>query len=155
MRVLAIAFIMATAPLSAGPDPTGFNLWKSSQLHAFEQKLARELDAEQEASERLGSYGNHIMGIAHREGTGKAELHETQNDVFVVLSGEATLVVGGTLVEPKTTQLHEVEGKSISGGNKKRLAAGDVVHIPFKTPHQLIIDNGGQITYFVVKIDVP
>jgi mannose-6-phosphate isomerase-like protein (cupin superfamily) len=153
MRVLAVAFVMATATLSAGPDPAAFNLWRGSQLHVLEQKLSREVDAQKVASERLGSYGNHNLGIAHREGTGNAELHETQNDVFVVLSGEATLVVGGTLVEPKTTELHEVEGSSISGGDKKKLGAGDVVHIPFKTPHQLIVDSGKQITYFVVKID--
>ena len=97
MRVLAVAFVMATAALSAGPDPAAFNLWRSSQLHVLEQKLSREVDAQKVASERLGSYGNHNLGIAHREGTGNAELHETQNDVFVVLSGEATLVVGGTL----------------------------------------------------------
>src|ERR1700689_2246735 len=110
MRVLAIAFVMAAAALSAGPDPAGINVWKSSQLHALEPKLSREVDAEKAASETLGSYGNHNLGIAHREGTGNAEFHETQNDVFVVLSGEATLVVGGKLVEPKTTELHEVEG---------------------------------------------
>jgi mannose-6-phosphate isomerase-like protein (cupin superfamily) len=153
MRIFAIAFVMATAALSAGPDPAAFNVWRGSQLLALQQKLSREVDAQKVASERLGSYGNHNLGIAHREGTGNAELHETQNDVFVVLSGEATLVVGGALVEPKTTEPHEVEGTSISGGDKKRLGAGDVVHIPFKTPHQLIVDSGKQITYFVVKID--
>jgi mannose-6-phosphate isomerase-like protein (cupin superfamily) len=93
------------------------------------------------------------LGIARREGTGNAELHETQNDVFIVQSGEATLIEGGTLVEPRTTELHEVEGTSIADGNKRKLEAGDIVHIPFKTPHQLIVDSGKEITYFVVKID--
>jgi uncharacterized RmlC-like cupin family protein len=33
------------------------------------------------------------------------------------------------------------------------LAAGDVVHIPVKMPHQMLVAPGQQITYFVVKID--
>jgi uncharacterized RmlC-like cupin family protein len=121
----------------------------------LDRKLLRELDAQGAASEVLGSYGNHHVEIAHRSATGNAELHETQNDVFFILSGEATLLAGGSLVEPTTTEPHELEGKSIKGGNRTKLAAGDVVHIPFKVPHQLIVDSGKQITYFVVKINAP
>jgi mannose-6-phosphate isomerase-like protein (cupin superfamily) len=72
---------------------------------------------------------------------------------MVVESGEATLVVGGTVVNPKTTAPHEIRGPSIKGGEKKSLAAGDVVHIPVKVPHQMLVESGKQITYFVVKID--
>ncbi len=153
LRALVITFVMTTAAFSVESAPAGFNLWTSSELHSLESKLSREVDAQKVASERLGSYGNHTLGIAHREGTGNAELHETQNDIFIVQSGEATLVEGGAIVEPKTTGLHEVEGTSIRGGEKRKLAAGDIVHIPFKTPHQLIVESGKQITYFVVKID--
>jgi mannose-6-phosphate isomerase-like protein (cupin superfamily) len=124
-------------------------------LQTWDSKLVRELDSQGAASEVLATYSNHHVEIAHRSRTGNAELHETQNDVFFILSGEATLVAGGTLVEPKTTEAHEFEGKSIQGGTKTRLAAGDVVHIPFKVPHQLIVDSGKQITYFVVKINAP
>jgi mannose-6-phosphate isomerase-like protein (cupin superfamily) len=92
--------------------------------------------------------------MAYREATGSAELHETQNDVFFIVSGEATLVLGGSLVDPKTTEPHEIEGKSIAGGARTRLAAGDVVHIPFNVPHQMILEKGQKITYFVVKINV-
>ena len=153
LRPLVITFVVTTAALSLGSTPAGFNLWSSSELHALEKKLSGEVDAQKIASERLGSYGNHTLGLAHREGTGNAEMHETQNDVFFIQSGEATIIEGGTLVEPKTTEPHELEGTSITGGNKRRLVAGDVVHIPFKTPHQLIVESGKQITYFVVKID--
>ena len=91
--------------------------------------------------------------VAHREATGGAELHETQNDVFFILSGEATLIQGGALVNPKLTEPHEYEAKSIQGGTRTKLVTGDVVHIPFKVPHQLLLEKGNQITYFVVKIN--
>jgi mannose-6-phosphate isomerase-like protein (cupin superfamily) len=153
MRAFAIAILTAAAALPAGSGPAGFELWKNSDLQAFEQKLSPKINAQKVATQPLGSYGNHNFLIAHREGSGEAELHETQADVMVVESGEATLVVGGTVVDPKTTAPHEIRGPSIKGGEKKSLAAGDVVHIPGKVPHQMLVDSGRQITYFVVKID--
>jgi mannose-6-phosphate isomerase-like protein (cupin superfamily) len=153
MRAFAIAILTAAAALPAGSGPAGFELWKSGDLQAFEQKLSPKMNAQKVATQPLGSYGNHNFLMAHREGSGEAELHETQADVMVVESGEATLVVGGTVVDPKTTAPHEIRGPSIKGGEKKSLAAGDVVHIPVKVPHQMLVESGKQITYFVVKID--
>jgi len=153
MRAFAIAILTAAAALPAGSDPAGFELWKSGDLQAFAQKLSPKMNAQKVATQPLGSYGNHNFLMAHREGSGQAELHETQADVMVVESGEATLVVGGTVVDPKTTAPHEIRGPSIKGGEKKSLAAGDVVHIPVKVPHQMLVESGKQITYFVVKID--
>ena len=153
MRAFAIAILTAAAALPAGSNPAGFELWKSGDLQAFAQKLSPKMNAQKVATQPLGSYGNHNFLMAHREGSGQAELHETQADVMVVESGEATLVVGGTVVDPKTTAPHEIRGPSIKGGEKKSLAAGDVVHIPVKVPHQMLVESGKQITYFVVKID--
>ena len=149
---LFLVTIAATAVLSAA-DPAGFGQWKGSELKSFEKKLAPKIDAHKIASQPLGSYGNHTLSIIHREGSGEAELHETQADLFVVHSGEATLVVGGSLVDPKTTAPHEVRGPSIKDGERKRLGPGDVVHIPAKTPHQLMVDSGKQITYVIAKVN--
>jgi mannose-6-phosphate isomerase-like protein (cupin superfamily) len=148
----AIALVIAVAPLMLGAG-SGATVWKRAQLQSLESRLSRELDTQRAASEVLGSYGNHHVEIAHREGTGNAELHETQNDVFFILSGEATLIEGGTLVDPKPTEPNEIEAKAINGGVRTKLGPGDVVHIPFKVPHQLIVEPGKQLTYFVVKID--
>ena len=149
----AVALVMAAAPLTMGSPKADTAVWQRSDLQKIEGKLAHELDQEKSASETLGEYGNHHMEIAHREATGSAELHETQDDVFFILSGEATLILGGVLVDPKTTEPHEIEARSIKGGTKTKLIAGDVVHIPFKVPHQLVLESGKQITYFVVKIN--
>ena len=148
----AVALAMAAVPLTMGSPKADADVWQRAKLQKIEVKLTHELDAEKAASETLGEYGNHHVELAHREATGGAEMHETQNDVFFILSGEATLAQGGRLVDPKTTEPHEWEAKSIEGGVKTKLAAGDVVHIPFKVPHQLQLESGKQITYFVVKI---
>ena len=152
MRVLVIALIVAAAALPAGA-PAGFEHWTGAKLLGFEKTLSGKMNAHKIATESLGSYGNHSFLMAHREGDGEAELHETQNDVMVIESGEATLVVGGTVVDPRTTAPHEIRGPSIRGGEKVPVAAGDVLHIPVKIPHQMLVAGGKQITYFVVKID--
>jgi len=152
MKLFVIALSMAAAALPAGA-PVGFELWKATELQAFEKKLSPKMNAQKIAVEPLASYGNHSFLIAHREGDGEAELHETQNDVMVIESGEATLLVGGAVVNPRTTAPHEIRGPSIRGGEKKPVAAGDVIHIPPNVPHQMLVASGSQITYFVVKIN--
>jgi len=147
-----IAIILAGAALPASL-PEGVGHWTGAELRGFERKLAPKINAQKIATQALAGYGNHSFLIAHREGNGEAELHETQNDVMVVESGEGTLAVGGTIVDASSTAPHEIRGKSIRGGERIPLAAGDVVHVPVKTPHQMLVANGKQITYFVVKID--
>jgi mannose-6-phosphate isomerase-like protein (cupin superfamily) len=71
----------------------------------------------------------------------------------VVLSGEATLVFGGTVQDGWNTAPGETRGRAISGGEKKRLGPGDVVHIPAKTPHQTLVPQGKHVTYLVIKVD--
>ena len=91
--------------------------------------------------------------LAHREGDGEVEVHDKMADVFYVVSGEASLIVGGTVVGGHPTTPGEIRGTSITGGEKKMLGTGDAVHIPAKMPHQMLVANGKKITYFVVKVE--
>jgi mannose-6-phosphate isomerase-like protein (cupin superfamily) len=152
MRAFMIALIVAGAAMPAGL-PEGVGHWTSAELQGFETKLGPRINAQKIATQSLAGYGNHSFLVAHREGSGEAELHETQSDVMVIESGAATLIVGGTVVDPRTSAPHEIRGPSIRGGEKIALAAGDVVHIPIRTAHQMLVDSGKQVTYFVVKID--
>jgi len=144
--------VLAAGALSAA-EPAGFVVWKNADLKGYSKSLAPKMNAGKVATERLATFGNHFAMVAHREGDGEAELHETQADIFVVQSGEATLVVGGEMVGGKTTAPHELRGPSIKGGSNHALAPGDVVHIPAKIPHQLLVPAGKEFTYFVVKVD--
>jgi mannose-6-phosphate isomerase-like protein (cupin superfamily) len=147
-----LAFLTASAIPSAA-DPTGFGQWKGAELKSYDKKLAPKIDAQKIGSASLANYGNHNLMVIHREGSGQAEYHEKQADLFIVQSGEATLVVGGTVVDPKTTEPNEIRGPSIKDGVSKHLGPGDVVHIAAKTPHQLMLDAGKQITYAVMKVN--
>ena len=151
MRLLLTALLFAGFALPAG-DPPGFQLWTSAELKGFAKTLAPKIDAQKVATQSLGGHGNYSFMIAHREGPGQAEWHENQADIFFVQSGNATLVYGGSLVDGKTTQPHEMRAASINGGMEKSLGPGDVVTIPAKVPHQVKLDAGKQFTYFVVKV---
>jgi mannose-6-phosphate isomerase-like protein (cupin superfamily) len=139
--------------LALAADPAGFTLWKSAELKGYEKKLSPKMDAQKVATENLTNYGNYFTMVAHREGSGQAELHVHVADVFVIETGEGTVVVGGAIPDGKTTAPGEVRGANVEGGSKHAVAAGDVVHIPANTPHQMLVDPGKQITYFVVKVE--
>jgi mannose-6-phosphate isomerase-like protein (cupin superfamily) len=145
--------IARTADALSGPD--GFAVFSASELKAQGQRLAPKMNEKKSASESLGKFGNHSALIGHREGSGEAELHETQADFFVVQEGEARLVVGGTIDNATIKSPGEIRGSSIAGGVTRNLKSGDVVHIPPKVPHQLLLDPGAQFTYLVIKVDAP
>jgi mannose-6-phosphate isomerase-like protein (cupin superfamily) len=141
----------AAMALPAG-DPAGVLNWKSADLKAFSKSLSPKIDAQKVATQQLGGTGNYTFMMAHREGSGLAEWHETQADIMVIESGQGTLVVGGEMVDAKTTAPNEKRGASINGGVEKKVVAGDIITVPIKTAHQMKIVPGKEITYFVVKI---
>lgn len=136
-------------------DQAGFAHWSGAHLQGYAKKLAPKINAGKSASEQLGKYANHSILIAHRQGSGESEVHETQSDVFIVQSGQATLVLGGEMIQGKTTAPGEVRGSSIKGGEKRKLIAGDIVHISAKVPHQLLLEPGKEFNYTIVKVDEP
>ncbi|MFI5373887.1 MAG: heme-binding protein [Candidatus Rokuibacteriota bacterium] len=87
---------------------------------------------------------------SRREGPGMAEVHDWETDVVYVLEGSATVVTGGTVVDPKVTEPGQVRGPVIQGGESRRIAKGDVVVIPAGVPHWFK-EVQGPLTYFVVK----
>jgi mannose-6-phosphate isomerase-like protein (cupin superfamily) len=153
MKKISLLLLGAVMTLSAGTAPQGFEIWQGSQLKELGKQLAPKVDAQHVALQQLAKYDNHGVLLIHREGSGEAELHETQVDLFFVQSGQATLVIGGAMVDGRTTAPHEIRGPSINGGDTRKLGAGDVVHIPAGVPHQVMVESGKQFDYVVIKVD--
>jgi mannose-6-phosphate isomerase-like protein (cupin superfamily) len=148
--LLAIPFMML---LMAAADPHDFAVWTAGDLKARAAALATKMNAEKVASEKLADYGNYNTQLAHREASGGAELHEKMADIFVIQSGDATVVVGGSIEGSHQTAPGEIRGASVTGGERRRVTVGDVVHIPANMPHQMLVDAGHHVTYFVVKVE--
>jgi mannose-6-phosphate isomerase-like protein (cupin superfamily) len=155
MKTVLIALVLLVgATVLRAADPEGFALWKNDDIQKTGNELGGKIDDQKFAFQQLGTYENHNIGISHREGDGSAEMHETQVDIFFVEAGEATLLLGGKIIEPKTVKPHEIRGTSIEGGRTMQLTPGDIVHIPAKVPHQLKIATGKTFTYTVAKVDI-
>ncbi len=153
---IRISFLLALAGTALmAAQPPGFAHWSGASLKGAGKKLAPKIDAKKVAGEPLGKYGNHSLQVSYREGDGEAEVHDGQADIFVVEAGEASLVVGGKVIGGKTTGPGETRGTSIEGGEKMKIGPGDVMHIPAKVPHQVLVAPGAKFTYLVVKIDTP
>jgi mannose-6-phosphate isomerase-like protein (cupin superfamily) len=94
---------------------------------------------------------NYTVMAAQRTGTGEAEVHDRDTDVFRIMSGSATFVTGGRLIGGHTTEPGETRGTGIEGGETRQLSAGDVIVIEKGLPHWFkTID--GRLEYFVVKV---
>jgi mannose-6-phosphate isomerase-like protein (cupin superfamily) len=146
------AMIAAGAMVVPAADAPGVHVWKLSEIEAQGKVLSGKLDEHKVASEVIASEGNTTFMIAHREGSGQAEWHDTQADVIVISQGEVTMTLGGTIVDGKQTQPGEIRGSAIQGGIEVKLGAGDVEYIPPKTPHLMTLEPGKQVTYFVTKV---
>jgi mannose-6-phosphate isomerase-like protein (cupin superfamily) len=151
MKLLPILFALTLlfAILLVAADPDGYAQYTSTDLKT--RVDAAKPDDHKVRLDRVANWGNHSLLAIRREGDGEAEVHDTQVDVIFVKSGEGTLILGGTVVEPRTTAPGEIRGKSIKGGVSKKMAAGDVIHIPAKIPHQMLVPKA--LTFEVVKVD--
>jgi mannose-6-phosphate isomerase-like protein (cupin superfamily) len=135
----------------AGAQPDGYKYWSALELKSMSRTLSHKSD-ERTSNEDLANWGADRALMVHRSGTGSAEVHEHDSDLIIVISGVGTLVIGGKMEGGKTTAPGEVRGTSIQGGEKQKIAAGDIMHIPPKTPHQVVLAPGTQITYYTLKV---
>jgi mannose-6-phosphate isomerase-like protein (cupin superfamily) len=144
--------VLLAAVLVAQTSAPQVRVWKSGDIDKRGAELAKKLDAQKVASEVIAKDGNRTFMVAHREGSGVAELHDKEADIMVISKGEVTMVYGGTIVDGKTTAPGETRGPSIKGGTEVRLGPGDVLQIPARVPHQMKLAPGAQVTYFVTKV---
>ncbi len=81
----------------------------------------------------------------------KPAVHPDQAEYVTVLAGAGTLVSGGTMVDPVTTNPTLIEGSRIVGGKTRPLHVGDVFLVPAGTPHWFGI-TGGRLALLGTKI---
>jgi mannose-6-phosphate isomerase-like protein (cupin superfamily) len=146
-------WLLALATVAAAALPAGYAHWTAEQIQERAKGLPAKMSKVKVATESLGGWGNHSMSLVHREGSGEAELHETQSDILFIRSGDAEIVIGGTILKGRKTTAHEIRGPKIEGGERQSLHPGDVLHISPKTPHQIILEPGQKLDYYAVKVD--
>lgn len=146
--------VMVLTATTALAQSGGVNTYSNTELHRMAQKLESQesLRTTGSAGETLEKYPGHFTMLTVRNASGGAEVHEHYADIFFVVDGSATLITGGSVIDPKSAGPGETRGTTVEGGTRKKLGKGDVVHISPNTPHQLTVAKGQTFTYFVVKV---
>jgi mannose-6-phosphate isomerase-like protein (cupin superfamily) len=94
-----------------------------------------------------------LVVLAQRREAGEVEYHDRTNHVFIIVEGEATMVVGGTMVNPRRTAPDQMRAPSAEGGTTYHLSKGDVITIPAKTPHWFKEVPTKTVAYYAVNIE--
>jgi mannose-6-phosphate isomerase-like protein (cupin superfamily) len=116
--------------------------------------LQKTLHPENKTSELIDSGGMQLrVAVQHEKNRSgaAAELHDASDDVYYVLDGSATLVLGGRLEDPKETDPGEWRSPRILDGKSFEIKKGDLIVVPRGTPHQRSTANK-DFTMILIKI---
>jgi mannose-6-phosphate isomerase-like protein (cupin superfamily) len=145
----------AQAPPPPAVDITG------ADIKTFIDKLPKDQVSDKPI--RIADVGGYKVGVyavlRPKSSVQEAVLHETSvTEIYYMLEGAATLVTGGTLVDPKppvlspNTKRPNRFGRAIQDGVSRRVVAGDVVIIPGRVPHWWS-SLDGDIRYLIYRPD--
>ncbi|HEU4618190.1 MAG TPA: AraC family ligand binding domain-containing protein [Gammaproteobacteria bacterium] len=180
MRTIAIAIVAAslTAPAfgqarvnPTDPQPTcdrcPGDYIPAAEIDAYARKAVAEKLTDQQIRDVDIGKGHVAVGVVHRgkldaPAPNSAAEHDLVSEVYHVVSGSGTLVLGPDIVDrqrrPATLQtVREFNGpghngSSIRNGKTYELKTGDVVIIPAGTGHWFTkIDD--HIEYLMIRID--
>jgi hypothetical protein len=123
---------------------------KSLPKDAVSDKVIRAVD--------VGGYRVGVFGVFRPKNVpGEAILHETKvTEIYYILDGSATLVTGGTIADAHKQGAAightSMRGPRIDGGVSRKVAKGDVIIIPGRTPHWFS-SLDGDLTYLIYRPD--
>lgn len=92
-----------------------------------------------------------LMGAAEKEAFEKG-------NVMRVVQGNASVLTGGTMVDPREiaageVRAGEVRAGEVQGATTHELSEGDVLAVPAGVPHQFM-EVSEEFLYYVVKVEV-
>ncbi len=155
--IVVLAVSSAAQTLSSGSPqrkPTeatrSFVVLPAQSLEDLKQKL----QPDNKVNELIDSTGTQLrVAVQHEKNKSgaPAELHDASDDVYYVLEGSATLVLGGKLEAPKEVESGEWRSPRIIDGRTIEINKGDLVIVPRGTPHQRST-AGKDFTMLLIKI---
>jgi mannose-6-phosphate isomerase-like protein (cupin superfamily) len=79
------------------------------------------------------------------------EVHEHEADLFYVIEGSSTQVLGGNVVGGRQTGPGQIRGSQIEGGTSYQLGRGDLMWVPAGMPHWFP-EMPQSLSYLLVKV---
>ena len=148
-RIAILALVPLVALAAAGQEAAKLVFVPGKQIETDIRKAPLNM-GEQEIN-LIERTPDHAGILLRRTLPGKAEVHETETDVWYVIDGGCVLVTGGTLINAKQESPGQIRGSGISGGDERKIGKGDFIRIPTGVPHWVKKIEGKEIVYIVVK----
>jgi mannose-6-phosphate isomerase-like protein (cupin superfamily) len=133
---------------------------------AFQKTVSLPVSDQQLRMVSINGEYNVGAALVHRAKTsggeaGPALAHSQITEVYYIISGNGTLVTGGTLENAKDVTAPNAgrligpstTGPKIVNGTSRQVGPGDMVIIPANTPHTFTEITTDRIVYMVVRVD--
>ncbi len=151
--ILTLAFsIVSSAQTRQPSEPLRPYVVKTNQEVS---DIEKSISNENKVIDLIGGAGMQTrVAIQHDETrpTADAEIHDASDDVFYALDGEAQLILGGKLDNPREASPGEWKSDKIIGGKTYIIKKGDLIVVPRGTPHQRIAVKGKEFSLILIKI---
>lgn len=150
IMVMSLAFAAAAQTRQPSVAIRPFVVKTKQSINELEKKLSTDNKVE----DLIGGPGMETrVAIQHDKNRvgADAELHDNSDDVYYVLKGKATLVLGGKLEEPREATPGEWKSKTIVGGQTIEIKEGDLIVVPRGTPHQRTVTGKG-FSMILIKV---
>jgi len=156
IAVCAFAMLLVFSSLAQTPPLPATDV-TNSDIQSFINALPRDVVSDKAI--RIVDVGGYHVGVfgVFRPKTIKQEanVHQTKvTEIYYILDGNATLVTGGTLPDPKPNRPGSTTFQSthIEGGVSRHVGKGDVIIIPGRTPHWFSTQDG-DLRYLIFRPD--
>src|SRR5436309_1442236 len=125
----------------------------SADVAALIAKAKAERKSDQPTfTQRILQFAPYIANLEYRAAVGPAAVHEKEAEMFYVIEGSGTLMVGGKLVNEKRSNAENLGGTAIEGGSSHKVGKGDFFVVPEKTPHWFSAIDG---TLVLMSLHLP
>ena len=146
----ALAGLTATAAVAAGEGDAFKYLTKEQACD-----LVKTPKADGSATNVfLATHDDFNEQVVQRTVSGKVETHELYTDYMVIMEGNATISIGGTVkgnAKNPNGAAGEWLGASSTGGKVYDLKPGVLIIIPKGIPHWMQLPANGKLHYMVFK----
>ena len=149
------------ADVTNEPRPSEFIQWDAESFAEFKGELEDQL---REGPGILGTpftvlnalpqadHRRHDVQIIHRAGYTQPEIHETKWDIYVILDGSGTALLGGERVNWVEGLPREEQRPELSGAQEFPITRGDILHVPARSWHQVKVPDGESVTYALINV---
>ena len=126
----------ALPTLAQSPSIPPFGFTSRADVDAMAAKLKASSTPGKSAVGRILNLGPYSATIEYRNSTTPPTVHRSQAEIVYIVSGSATMKIGGTILNPAGSDENHLAGTAIEGGTLQKVAKGDWFVMPQNTPHQ-------------------